>query len=113
MATGHRSFNHPHFYIGSVRDQAKFSISSCCAGRRTARFPTSGRTLEPGPAARNFATVEIGRATSELQSLMRISSAVFCLKKKKKTLTSGTMLKRVTLVRVRMDVNVTKAIATP
>src|SRR3546814_7683595 len=27
--------------------------------------------------------VEIGRHTSELQSLMRISSAVFCLKKKK------------------------------
>src|SRR3546814_3458691 len=27
--------------------------------------------------------VEIGRATSELQSLMRISYAVFCLKKKK------------------------------
>src|SRR3546814_5706511 len=31
------------------------------------------------------ATVEIGRHTSELQSLMRISYAVFCLKKKKKT----------------------------
>src|SRR3546814_8480344 len=29
-----------------------------------------------------FAFVEIGRATSELQSLMRISYAVFCLKKK-------------------------------
>src|SRR3546814_6218319 len=28
-------------------------------------------------------TAEIGRATSELQSLMRISYAVFCLKKKK------------------------------
>src|SRR3546814_2152638 len=28
--------------------------------------------------------VEIGRAPSELQSLMRISYAVFCLKKKKK-----------------------------
>src|SRR3546814_3998899 len=28
---------------------------------------------------------QIGRATSELQSLMRISYAVFCLKKKKKS----------------------------
>src|SRR3546814_10098810 len=28
---------------------------------------------------------QIGRATSELQSLMRISYAVFCLKKKQKT----------------------------
>src|SRR3546814_1237002 len=30
------------------------------------------------------AATEIGRATSELQSLMRISYAVFCLKKNKK-----------------------------
>src|SRR3546814_5400662 len=30
--------------------------------------------------------VQIGRATSELQSLMRISYAVFCLKKKKQTM---------------------------
>src|SRR3546814_3662950 len=30
--------------------------------------------------------LEIGRATSELQSLMRISYAVFCLKKKKNTI---------------------------
>src|SRR3546814_4343289 len=67
--SGHRSFNHPHFYIGSVRDQAKFSISSCCAGRRTARFPTSGRTLRSE------------EHTSELQSLMRSSYAVFCLTK--------------------------------
>src|SRR3546814_3752332 len=29
--------------------------------------------------------LQIGRATSELQSLMRISSAVFCLKKKTKS----------------------------
>src|SRR3546814_8940183 len=32
-----------------------------------------------------FRGLEIGRATSELQSLMRISYAVFCLKKKKIT----------------------------
>src|SRR3546814_5142226 len=38
--------------------------------------------------ARRFARVKSGRSeehTSELQSLMRISYAVFCLKKKKKT----------------------------
>src|SRR3546814_7295237 len=34
------------------------------------------------PAA-PVAAIQIGRATSELQSLMRISYAVFCLKKKK------------------------------
>src|SRR3546814_2968826 len=32
-----------------------------------------------------FQNDKIGRDTSELQSLMRISYAVFCLKKKKKT----------------------------
>src|SRR3546814_3086385 len=31
---------------------------------------------------RYYIAIEIGRATSELQSLMRISYAVFCLKKK-------------------------------
>src|SRR3546814_10092758 len=38
---------------------------------------TSRRRLEPDRSPR-----KIGRATSELQSLMRISYAVFCLKKK-------------------------------
>src|SRR3546814_3440811 len=36
-------------------------------------------------AAVTVSASEIGRDTSELQSLMRISYAVFCLKKKKKT----------------------------
>src|SRR3546814_3663772 len=42
---------------------------------------------ETAPAGLCFTsgTTEIGRATSELQSLMRISYAVFCLKKKKHT----------------------------
>src|SRR3546814_4416081 len=63
--SGHRSFNHPHFYIGSVRDQAKFSISSCFAGRRRSE-----------------------EHTSEHQSPMRISYAVCCLKQKKYTTTT-------------------------
>src|SRR3546814_2449254 len=58
--------------------------------------PVSARelaTLQPAPrhpsgwygrldGRRALNTVEIGRHTSELQSLMRISYAVFCLKKK-------------------------------
>src|SRR3546814_5305566 len=39
---------------------------------------------------RLFANAEIGRAHSELQSLMRISYAVFCLKKKMQTRTKST-----------------------
>src|SRR3546814_3198765 len=41
--------------------------------------PIAARQLEDAGAV-----AEIGRATSELQSLMRISYAVFCLKKKRK-----------------------------
>src|SRR3546814_1339214 len=47
------------------------------AHRRLAR---GIKAIEPGPQARG--RLEIGRHTSELQSLMRISYAVFCLKKK-------------------------------
>src|SRR3546814_1033883 len=42
------------------------------------------------PASSLLHALEIGRATSELQSIMRISYAVFCLKKKKRTRTHGT-----------------------
>src|SRR3546814_2099014 len=53
------------------------------SSRRSASSAESGRVGvrvkdDPGGG------VEIGRDTSELQSLMRISYAVFCLKKKKK-----------------------------
>src|SRR3546814_2226574 len=40
--------------------------------------------------AKEFFDKQIGRAHAELQSLMRISYAVFCLKKKKQTLTKTT-----------------------
>src|SRR3546814_4185506 len=45
-----------------------------CRAERAARLPGAGRGGVRG---------EIGRAHSELQSLMRSSYAVFCLKKKK------------------------------
>src|SRR3546814_10318662 len=55
----------------------------------TAERPLVGRVVERGLsdeyADRHYVIVEeIGRAHVELQSLMRISYAVFCLKKKKK-----------------------------
>src|SRR3546814_4727393 len=46
-------------------------------GRRPSRRPTISRGLRPACLARSE------EHTSELQSLMRISYAVFCLKKKK------------------------------
>src|SRR3546814_8974423 len=48
------------------------------------RLPaTAGEVAWPEDDALAAEHVQIGRATSELQSLMRISYAVFCLKKKK------------------------------
>src|SRR3546814_8961866 len=58
----------------------------------------NGRGLGTSTTATGFAGSGSGRSeehTSELQSLMRISYAVFCLKKKKKT--SHNKLKHVTL----------------
>src|SRR3546814_18140426 len=55
--------------------------------RRGGQLPAA-RLAEVQPAARHGAGAEPGRSeehTSELQSLMRISYAVFCLKKKKST----------------------------
>src|SRR3546814_3464456 len=54
---------------------ATLAISAACAGVRTPK-PTATRSEEH---------------TSELQSLMRISYAVFCLKKKNTTNTYSTM----------------------
>src|SRR3546814_3453316 len=52
------------------------AIDSACTSMATRRS-----------APRDSASKQIGRAHAELQSLMRISYAVFCLKKKKKTKT--------------------------
>src|SRR3546814_5367026 len=45
--------------------------------------PTEGDPLERGPSRRRAFRTRAEEHTSELQSLMRISYAVFCLKKKK------------------------------
>src|SRR3546814_6086972 len=46
-------------------------------------FPLGVRGIKGVEAKTKVEAAQIGRATSELQSLMRISYAVFCLKKKK------------------------------
>src|SRR3546814_4107833 len=59
-----------------------------CAGREAAA-PRKARRRRPAP----FADGRVSRSeehTSELQSLMRISYAVFCLKKKKSKLQKNT-----------------------
>src|SRR3546814_8953183 len=49
---------------------------------RLAQYRRRGRCARPGAVLRAALVRQIGRAHVELQSLMRISYAVFCLKKK-------------------------------
>src|SRR3546814_8931904 len=63
------------------------SNGSDSTGRSWVGQKRSGRRLRhfrAGPKLRDVSYKEIGRAHVELQSLMRISYAVFCLKKKQK-----------------------------
>src|SRR3546814_10771761 len=69
-------------------------VASACAAAALASDAASIARAAPGPTkltiARRSTTlttafaIKIGRAHSELQSLMRISDAVFCLKKRRK-----------------------------
>src|SRR3546814_11713966 len=61
------------------------SARSVCAVRAKDRFAASARCLDPGPGCTDIHRRRSEEHTSELQSLMRISYAVFCLKKKNKT----------------------------
>src|SRR3546814_3990222 len=90
---------------GAVAASGNHGASGGCGGRLDRRFPhrrRSNRTRAigsrhfgaPQADARAFPGISIGKYdagprseehTSELQSLMRISYAVFCLKKKKQT----------------------------
>src|SRR3546814_10458008 len=68
-------------YTTLFRSQALLDSHIVCRGRTNGTTPQlspSGLTRGPMAGVRS----QIGRHTSELQSLMRISYAVFCLKKK-------------------------------
>src|SRR3546814_1213658 len=71
--------------------------SPCCSprpaapSRRHCRFGLPGSPLV-GAAAHGLGTQRSEEHTSELQSLMRISYAVFCLKKKNITITQQNKL---------------------
>src|SRR3546814_3152274 len=67
-------------YTTLFRSPTIFALSGHNAGQRSF---TNGKLVRP-PAER-CALPRSEEHTSELQSLMRISYAVFCLKKKKKT----------------------------
>src|SRR3546814_4215361 len=61
--------------VSSIRDRVNQKLSIFCQLLDTKGWPWTGSSILPGRSEEH---------TSELQSLMRISYAVFCLKKKKK-----------------------------
>src|SRR3546814_2046025 len=60
--------------------------------------PRADRRAQQMGCRRGSLGAEMEEHTSELQSLMRISYAVFCLKKKKNTYTSTTVLHNFTII---------------
>src|SRR3546814_6870739 len=92
--TSSRSLDH----AGSRISQKRFSRRSCAISWRERREPSSrpaSCAVEPMSAAAQARSEE---HTSELQSLMRISYAVFCLKKKIHNITTNNQIvqKRIT-----------------
>src|SRR3546814_10899435 len=59
------------------------SISKPCATKRGCASPNSAASSRASSRIRRIIPMRSEEHTSELQSLMRISYAVFCLKKKK------------------------------
>src|SRR3546814_3095046 len=75
--------------FGAVRCPAHALVSGARRGRRGAAVRAGGSRRRVGRRAAHLARCDRSEEhTSELQSLMRISYAVFCLKKKKRTLTT-------------------------
>src|SRR3546814_4183428 len=96
LGKGHPLFRGLHADRGDGRARGRNLALRADEGRRprqSAHRPLAlcGGAAPPGQCARHI--VEHGRSeehTSELQSLMRTSYAVFCLKKKKKNPTNKT-----------------------
>src|SRR3546814_1970247 len=74
-------------YTTLFRSSGAFrEVGRLCPGlehKATARHGRSGRGISPAPTVSWCLADRSEEHTSELQSLMRISYAVFCLKKKK------------------------------
>src|SRR3546814_5410602 len=82
-----RAFHRRHSLAISFDDSQKGGLPGLTCPRRPFRYSTDGlqtRSARARQASRRSWPFRSEEHTSELQSLMRISYAVFCLKKKKK-----------------------------
>src|SRR3546814_8962921 len=78
-----RQWRAPRRTVVQISSTARHLGRRLRRAERARRHPARRRPLHAEPAGDAARTV--GKHTSELQSLMRISYAVLCLKKKKKT----------------------------
>src|SRR3546814_6902005 len=78
-----------HVVLKAVRDGARYA-----ARQNFTTMPCSG-TLTADAAIKNLVRYRSEEHTSELQSLMRISYAVFCLKKNKTETTESLYAKHI------------------
>src|SRR3546814_9725181 len=75
----------PHYRLFSSRCRRGIEAMLCVTGREEARLDSPSVTAGGAAIkARGYPPIRSEEHTSELQSLMRISYAVFCLKKKNK-----------------------------
>src|SRR3546814_10477611 len=91
-------FPYTTLFRSSVIDMRHMRYFVAVVGHRSFRRAASELNVSQPPLTRQIQQLEdiLGRSeehTSELQSLMRISYAVFCLKKKKKNNTKSTKTK--------------------
>src|SRR3546814_10083541 len=83
-------FRSTHPRTAGRRHAAASSRETRSRRGRRARYPPQARARACAPLAANRRRARSEEHTSELQSLMRISYAVFCLKKKKQKRTAQT-----------------------
>src|SRR3546814_4427675 len=80
---GHRHHLFDALHHASLRLLVSHAVTSASGKASSAAFTTGVDLTQSSVSARSFASARSEEHTSELQSLMRISYAVFCLKKKK------------------------------
>src|SRR3546814_4945721 len=73
----------PSFRVAATASEPSDTISTATVAGTSSKMPSAGSKTSVGSP---HATTRSEEHTSELQSLMRISYAVFCLKKKKRTI---------------------------
>src|SRR3546814_8043888 len=83
-----------YHYLGELGAEVVVRRNDSLTASEALAMRPAGIVISPGPCDPERAGIRSEEHTSELQSLMRISYAVFCLKKKKKSTRYNTARRR-------------------